>query len=72
MFTLLIPIVPESVALNENTNGLIRRYIKKDSSFEYITKEQINFIEDRLNNRPRKSLGYRTPNEVYQQHVDSS
>lgn len=52
--------------LNENTNGLIRQYIKKGSSFHDITNERIAFIEDRLNNRPRKSLGYRTPNEVYQ------
>ena len=58
--------------LNENTNGLIRQYIKKGSSFEGITKERINFIEDRLNNRPRKILGYWTPNEVYQQATISS
>ena len=58
--------------LNENTNGLIRQYIKKGSSFEHITNEKISFIETRLNNRPRKSLGYRTPNEVYQYYVDSS
>ena len=53
--------------LNENTNGLIRQYIPKGSSFEGITSARIKFIEDRLNNRPRKSLGYWTPNEVYQQ-----
>jgi IS30 family transposase len=53
--------------LNENTNGLIRQYIPKGSSFEDIPDERIKFIESRLNNRPRKSLGYLTPNEVYQQ-----
>ena len=52
--------------LNENTNGLIRQYIKKGSSFEGINDKRIAFIENRLNNRPRKSLGYYTPNEVYQ------
>ena len=52
---------------NENTNGLIRQYIPKGSSFEGIQNERIKFIENRLNNRPRKSLGYLTPNEVYQQ-----
>ncbi len=51
--------------LNENTNGLIRQYIKKGSSFENITEERIQFIEDRLNNRPRKILGYLTPNQVW-------
>ena len=58
--------------LNENTNGLIRQYIKKGSSFEGVTNERINFIEDRLNNRPRKGLGYMTPNEVYQRAIFSS
>ena len=58
--------------LNENTNGLIRQYIKKGSSFEGVTNERINFIENRLNNRPRKSLGYSTPNVVYQQAVAGS
>lgn len=58
--------------LNENTNGLIRQYIKKGSSFENLTNERIKFIENRLNSRPRKSLGYWTPNEVYQQAVINS
>ncbi len=57
--------------LNENTNGLIRQYLKKGSCFEGITNERIKFIEERLNNRPRKILGYRTPNEVYQQAINS-
>lgn len=55
--------------LNENTNGLIRQYIKKGSSFENISEEKIQFIEDRLNNRPRKSLGYLTPNQVWHDAV---
>lgn len=55
--------------LNENTNGLIRQYIKKGSSFDDITQEKITWIQDRLNNRPRKSLGYYTPNEVFDRAV---
>jgi IS30 family transposase len=55
--------------LNENTNGLIRQYIPKGTSFDDISDERIAFIEDRLDNRPRKSLGYRTPNEVYQEAI---
>jgi len=51
--------------LNEYTNGLIRQYIPKGTSFENITKKEIKIIEDKLNNRPRKSLGWRTPNEVF-------
>lgn len=49
----------------ENTNGLIRRYIPKRTSLAKWTEGQIQAIEDRLNNRPRKCLGYRTPREVF-------
>ncbi len=51
--------------LNENTNGLIRQYFSKGSSFENITEEDVQFAEDALNNRPRKALGFCTPNEIY-------
>jgi len=51
--------------LNEYTNGLIRQYIPKGTSFENITPEYIKMIENKLNNRPRKSLNWRTPNEVF-------
>jgi len=51
--------------LNENTNGLIRQYVPKGSNVRILTDEQIKYIMDRLNNRPRKSLGYLTPNEVF-------
>ena len=44
---------------------------QKGSSFKEITNEEISFIEDRLNKRPRKSLGYMTLNEVYQQYIDA-
>jgi len=60
--------------LNENTNGLIRQFFPKDMKFDTITDEQIKQVEDNLNNRPRKSLGYKTPNEVYfneQEHLIS-
>jgi len=49
---------------NENTNGLIRYYLPKGTDFSKITKQQLKFIEKRLNNRPRKCLGFKTPNEV--------
>ena len=50
--------------LNENTNGLIRQYFPKKHDFATITDDEVLFVTDRLNNRPRKSLGYKTPNEV--------
>ncbi|MBW7991074.1 MAG: IS30 family transposase [Planctomycetes bacterium] len=51
--------------LNENTNGLIRQYVPKNSDVRTLTDEQVRHIMNRLNNRPRKSLGYLTPNEVF-------
>lgn len=51
--------------LNEHTNGLIRQYIPKGTSFENITANDIKRIENKLNNRPRKSLNWKTPNEVF-------
>ncbi len=51
--------------LNEDTNGLVRQYFPKKSDFSKITDRQIERAEERLNNRPRKTLGYKTPNEVF-------
>ena len=53
--------------LNENTNGLIRQYIPKGNDFTELTDADIMCIQERLNNRPRKSLGYATPNEVFEE-----
>ncbi len=51
--------------LNENTNGLVRQYFPKKHDFVTITDTEINRVMERLNNRPRKTLGYKTPNEVF-------
>jgi IS30 family transposase len=51
--------------LSENTNGLIRQYLPKRMSFDEVTGKTIKWIMDRLNNRPRKALKGRTPNEVF-------
>jgi IS30 family transposase len=50
--------------LNENTNGLLRQYLPKGSSFADLTTEELLWIEDQLNDRPRKSLGYKTPRQA--------
>ncbi len=50
--------------LNENTNGLIRQYFPKSRAFATITEEEIQTVMTKLNNRPRKSLGFQTPNQV--------
>ena len=48
---------------NENTNGLIRQYFPKKTSFENISDQDIKHVEDILNNRPRKKLNFLTPIE---------
>jgi transposase, IS30 family len=50
---------------NENTNGLIRQYFPKSRDFATITQQEINWVMQRLNHRPRKRLGFLTPHEVF-------
>ena len=50
--------------LNEHTNGLIRRFFPKKTDFSKINYENIMLVQNLLNDRPRKSLNYLTPNEV--------
>jgi len=54
---------------NENTNGLIRYYLPKGTDFATISDETIKAIENTLNNRPRKRLGWKTPLEVFNESV---
>ena len=54
---------------NENLNGLIRQYFTKGSSFKNITQKDVKFVENELNNRPRKRLNYKSPYQVYKQCV---
>ena len=49
---------------NENTNGLIRRYLPKGTNFNEISENQLKNIQQELNNRPRKIIGFKTPNEM--------
>lgn len=50
---------------NENTNGLLRQFFPKQHDFNSITNEEIEHAMHLLNNRPRKCLGWLTPNEVF-------
>ena len=55
---------------NENLNGLVRQYFPKKSDFTTITNLQIQNVQNILNNRPRKRLGYKTPNEFFAQKLN--
>jgi transposase, IS30 family len=63
---------PWQLGLNEKANGLVRQYVPKGSDIRTLTDEQIENIMCRLNNRPRKSLGYLTLNEIYYKKTGSS
>lgn len=55
--------------LNENTNGLLRQFFPKGTDFARISRRQVARAEKLLNERPRKSLGYRTPSEVFHKNL---
>ena len=48
----------------ENVNGLIRQYFPKKTDFTQVTDQDVYFVQERLNNRPRKGLDFATPNEL--------
>ena len=51
--------------LNEQVNGLIRQYFPKKTDLSDVTEQQIFFVQTRLNHRPRKSLDFKTPYEIF-------
>lgn len=50
---------------NENTNGLIRQYLPKGKNLKWVTQAQCERIAEKLNNRPRLRLKFKSPHEVY-------
>ena len=64
------PASPWQRGTNENTNRLLRDYFPKgETDFRDISEAELWQVADELNNRPRKVLDYRTPAEVYAEHV---
>ena len=59
------PHSPWQRGTNENMNGLVREYLPKGTSLASLTDADLRRIEDSINNRPRKLLGYYTPAEVF-------
>jgi len=54
---------------NANTNGLLRQYLPKSTDLSIVTRAELTAIQDSLNGRPRKTLGYLTPSEKFTELV---
>lgn len=54
---------------NENSNGLLRKYLPKKKNIDKLTQKELDEIANELNHRPRKRLNYETPYEVYKAHI---
>lgn len=55
----------------ENVNKLLRRYLPRDADLDSLTDSDLYLIQEKLNDRPRKRLGYKTPNEVIDDYLKS-
>ena len=56
----------------ENTNGPIREFFPKGTDFSRVTDEEVQEVFEKINDRPRKVLGFRTANEVYREMLHSA
>ena len=63
------PYSPWERPTNENTNGLLRQYFPKGTDLSLISKERLQFVQDELNERPRRTLDYRSPKEVFEEII---
>jgi IS30 family transposase len=63
------PQAPWQKGTNENTNGRVRQFLPRDTNINEISQAQINKICKKLNHTPRRCLNYRTPHEVFYNHL---
>ena len=66
------PGCPYQRGTNENTNGLIRQYFPKGTSFHSISHDEVRRVENLLNHRPRACLGFNTPAAVFHRETSST
>ncbi len=66
------PRSPWERGTNENTNGLIRQFFPKGTDFRKISRREVKKVQDLLNGRPRQTLGFRKPYEVFNQLINST